>query len=215
MKEDNTILHLSDYIQNNRKIESVNHNEILKVVEKPDTNLLTRTFAFGIDLSVVILLNSMIHAAYGLFINQFLSPMDESARLTFLNTSITLQLSLFILMFGSYFFYCGVVLSGKSLGKKIMRLSVIDERFVINHIENTHEVSIAQSAQRTLGYLLCYVSFGAFFIFNFASEDQRGLSDYLSSTRTVSDEWLDSMLEHKEFSAEEVTIDIRSLNKAA
>ncbi len=61
---------------------------------------------------------------------------------------------------------------------------------------------------------MCYLSFGTFFIFNFSSEDKRGLPDYLSNSRTVSDDWLKSMLEKKQYEAEVVSIDIRSLDVA-
>jgi len=215
MNDDNNVIHLSEHIQNNKKIDDVNLYENIKLLKKPQSNIVNRTVAFAVDFMIVLFINSSIHAAYALFVNQFLYPLDDKAKLLLLTSNTTLQMSIFLFLFGAYFLYSGVVLNGKTFGKTIMKLSIINEAFVINHIHSDHQITMTQSFQRTLGYLLCYFSFGAFFIFNFASEDQRGLSDYLSGTRTVDDEWLKLMLEHKEYAAEEVSIDIRSLDRAA
>lgn len=215
MNEENKVIHLSHYLKNNQKIESVNLDSKLEILDQPEANRSKRVAAFAIDFFAIAVINSSIHAAYALFVNQFLYAMKTQSRVMLLGDSLALQIGIFILLFGAYFLYCGVVLEGKTLGKKIMKLSIIQEAFVVNHLENDYHISMTQAAQRALGYMLCYLSCGTFFIFNFASEDSRGLSDYLSGTRTVSDNWLAQMLEHKEYASEEVTIDIRSLNKAA
>ena len=115
------------------------------------------------------------------------------------------------MLFAGYFLVNALIFEGSSVGKKLMGLVVINEDFTNSHIDKTHELNFMQSVQRTLGYVLCYLSFGTFFIFHFSSEDRRGLSDYLSNSRTVTTSWLKLMLEHKEFAAEVITIDIESL----
>jgi len=215
MKEENNIVHLSEYIQQNQKVESINKSLINRPESKPRSELNSRMMAFGVDFVAILFTNYLVHGAYTLFVNQFLHPIKSSSKSIILSTDMTVIVAVFLTLFASYFLYAGVVLNGKTLGKYVFKLSVINESFVINHLENTHEMTMMQALQRSAGYLTCYLSFGTFFIFNFASEDQRGLSDYLSGTRTVSDNWLNSMLEHKEFSAEEISIDIRALDKVA
>ena len=47
------------------------------------------------------------------------------------------------------------------------------------------------------------------------SEDNRGVPDYFSQTRTVSNEWFEAMLSYKRSNKEEVKIDIIALDQAA
>lgn len=214
MNEDQKILYLKDYTSNQNLVEP--HEYIsTQIQSRPTSEILARSFAFFIDMMVILLLNYTVHAAYGLFINQFLHPMNNASKLLFIEPQLSQSILVFLTLYTSYFLYTGVVLNGKTIGKMIFKLSVVNENFITNHLENTHETTMKQALYRAIGYLTCYLSFGTFFIFHLASEDNRGLPDYLSSTRTVTDEWLNSMLEHKEFSAQEVTIDIRSLDKAA
>lgn len=213
MKEENNVLSLQDYINHKETVDQ--HQSFEPIQAVPKSELVARAMAFGIDTFIILLVNYAVHAAYALFVNQFLHPLNSQSKMLFFDTQIGLSLSIFLILFGSYFVYTGVVLGGKTIGKMVFKLSVINENFVVNHLENTHQVTIKQSVQRAIGYLTCYLSFGTFFIFHLASEDNRGISDYLSGTRTVSDEWLAKMLEHKAYAAEEVTIDIRSLDKAA
>ena len=104
-------------------------------------------------------------------------------------------------------------MNGKTLGKMAMGLTVIKENYVHNMKEDQIHLTLSESAKRAAGYLGCLLSFGVFFVFTFASEDNRGLADYLSGSRTVSDKWLKQMQEFKETQQEQVIIDISRLDR--
>jgi uncharacterized RDD family membrane protein YckC len=215
MNNENKVVHLVDYIEQNKKIESVSADKLIPILGQPGPLLLKRGLAFMVDMMAIALLKTSLDAGYGLFINQYLSPFNSATKYGLTQSNIALHLSVFVMVFLGYFLFTTAVMNGKTLGKLVMKLTIINELFVQNHFEESHELSYSQVFQRSIGYVLCYLSFGTFFVFNFSSEDKRGLSDYLSNTRTVNDEWLSQMLEHKEFSAQEVQIDIASLDQAA
>lgn len=215
MNNENKVVHLVDYIEQNKKIESVSADKLIPILGQPGPLLLKRGLAFMVDMMAIGLLKTSLDAGYGLFINQYLSPFNSATKYGLTQSNIALHLSVFVMVFLGYFLFTTAVMNGKTLGKLVMKLTIINELFVQNHFEESHELSYSQVFQRSIGYVLCYLSFGTFFVFNFSSEDKRGLSDYLSNTRTVNDEWLSQMLEHKEFSAQEVQIDIASLDQAA
>jgi uncharacterized RDD family membrane protein YckC len=215
MNNENKVVHLVDYIEQNKKIESVSADKLIPILGQPGPLLLKRGLAFMVDMMAIALLKTSLDAGYGLFINQYLSPFNSATKYGLTQSNIALHLSVFVMVFLGYFLFTTAVMNGKTLGKLVMKLTIINELFVQNHFEESHELSYSQVFQRSIGYVLCYLSFGTFFVFNFSSEDRRGLSDYLSNTRTVNDEWLSQMLEHKEFSAQEVQIDIASLDQAA
>ena len=215
MDNENKVVHLVDYIEQNKKIESVSTDQIIPILGQPEPLLFKRATALMIDIMVIGLLKTTIDTGYAVFVNDYLSPFNTATKLGLTQSNIALHLSVFITVFLGYFLFTTAVMGGKTLGKFVMKLTIINELFVQNHFEEGHELKYSQVVQRSIGYVLCYLSFGTFFVFNFSSEDKRGLSDYLSNTRTVNDEWLNQMLEHKEFSAQEVQIDISSLEQAA
>jgi uncharacterized RDD family membrane protein YckC len=139
--------------------------------------------------------------------------MPRSQKLDEINGNLVLHAVIFVAIYWSYFLYTTYVLDGKTLGKMTMGLRIINENFLQDFDQLDYKISLQNSLRRSMGYLICYLSFGTFFIFNFSSEDKRGLPDYLSGSRTVSDNWLNQMLEKKQYSTEQVTIDIQALDK--
>ena len=91
----------------------------------------------------------------------------------------------------------------------------VNDHFIHDVDEKNYKLTLSQAAKRAFGYLTCYLTFGIFFIFNFASEDKRGLADYISSSRTVSDRWLKEMIEYKLHQREQLSIEISSLSVSA
>jgi uncharacterized RDD family membrane protein YckC len=215
MRDENKIVHLSDYITTQSSVNTVPEQLKAKFTKIPHANLFKRGISFGVDLLAIGVLKTMIDSGYAIFISQFLSPVSLNVQSELISTNMFLQVSTFVLIYCAYFLYSAYVLNGKTIGKMTMKLTVINEDFIYNHNENTHSINFNQSLKRSLGYLLCYISMGTFFIFNFSSEDKRGLPDYLSGSRTVSDDWLAQMLDHKTHQFEEVVIDLSSLDKAA
>lgn len=215
MNNDKNVIHLADYITQEAKIEDFDISKPLPQLGHPDSLLIKRGAALALDFSIVLTFNAALHTSFAVFVNEFFAPFSNTFKAGLTTPNMAYYASIFMVLFAGYFLVSALILDGGSIGKKVMGLKVINENFTNSHIDQNHELNFMQALQRSLGYVLCYLSFGTFFIFHFSSEDRRGLSDYLSNSRTVTDSWLKLMLEHKEYAAHVVTIDINSLNEAA
>ncbi|MEX0798644.1 MAG: hypothetical protein WD025_04335, partial [Bacteriovoracaceae bacterium] len=87
--------------------------------------------------------------------------------------------------------------------------------YPFDHEQHESSPTLAQAFKRAAGYLVCYFSFGAFFFFALLNEEKRGLPDFMSQTRVVSDEWLKGFKAYKKFDQDQIRININSLDKAA
>lgn len=215
MKNEENIIYLSDYVKNTEKVKIIDQLDKDFSAINPKTHLIKRGLALVIDLCTIGLLNVGLHNGYALFVSEFLKPLNYESQLHLIQGNLSLSIGIFLVTYFTYFFYCTFILSGKTLGKIALGLKVIKEDFVHNMQDNSYELDLKDSFHRAAGYLLCYLSFGVFFVFNFASEDKRGLPDYLSNSRTVSDAWLKQMLEYKVSQQEHITINISELKRAA
>lgn len=213
MNEKNNVINLLDYANTKKELKPFNGTSSDFQSQKPAANLVARGAAFFLDIAAIGLIKSSVDAAYYLFISEFLGVFNKSAIIMKTQQNIPLQILSYLLVFSAYFFFTNFVLEGKTLGKKVMGLTIIPESFVTVEDDQNISLNFKQCFYRVLGYNLCYLSFGTFFIFNFSSEDKRGLADYLSGTRTVTDEWLFEMQDLKESAKEVVIIDIQSLSK--
>lgn len=211
MKDNHSVIHLADYLEDSNKISIIDQRESDFSALLPKSNLIKRGFALTIDMAVIGLLYTGLVNGYSLFVAEFLGPINYQGQYDLIQGNLFFSLSVFIPLYFSYFLYCTFVMDGKTIGKMATGLKVIKEEFVHNMDVMEYELSLKDSFRRASGYLLCYMSFGIFFIFNFASEDKRGLPDYLSGSRTVSEKWLNQMLEQKAAMDEQVIIDISVL----
>ena len=121
---------------------------------------------------------------------------------------LTLPVEFLILLYSLF------ILDGQTFGKKIFKLTTVSDDYFHNETDDSNDITLKQSFQRTAGYLACYLSFGTFFIFSMMSEDKRGLPDYLSSSRTVSLEWLKSTIAQRSAKGDIIQIDIHSLSES-
>lgn len=213
MSNEDNVIHLKDYLDHSEPIQILNHVESDFSAMFPKTNLVKRAMALVIDLSTLTVLNVGIHNGYNLFVSEFLGPINYQSQFKLVQGNLAFSSSIYLLLFFSYFLYCTFIMNGKTLGKMAMGLTVIKENYVHNMKETQIHLSLGDSAKRAAGYLGCLLSFGIFFVFTFASEDNRGLADYLSGSRTVSDKWLKQMQEYKSTQDEQVIIDISKLDR--
>lgn len=214
MNSKENIIHLKDYTEKHKSIAQ----DILCPMDKnfsitPPTLLGKRMIALGVDLATIFLLKTSLHGAYAIFVSNFLAPLSQGKKLQLIEGHIGIHLITFLIIYSTYFLYTTFILNGKTLGKMAMGLRVIDENYLLKKEQKTYSLDLNRSFKRALGYVICYLSFGSFFIFNFSSEDKRGLPDYLSNSRTVSDQWL----KHFQFlkdqnEADVIYIDIHSIN---
>lgn len=201
--------------------QSIKYNEVVSgnvhvlPYSIPNGQLTRRVASMLIDLGAIGVLFASLHASYGVFVQQFLGFIPLQAQVKLAHGNFFVTASTYLLIYCSYFFYFSYLYRGQTLGKRLMNLVVVPESNLFNSNTTLSELSFKQAVQRTFGYLVCYLSFGTFYFFNFASEDKRGLSDYLSYSRTVCQEWYSNYLEHKSSSAEIIQIDVKQLDRAA
>lgn len=214
MKKQNNLIQLSHYIEQRKKIVPIDFYAQAQSIE--NQKILTKRFwAFTIDILSILLIKTAIDISYTVFIKNFyfFLSIKQQNHLAFGN--LPLQWSVTMIIFWTYFVFCHYTLEGKTFGKMFMKLRTINDEFIFNQEVQDYTPSLSCALRRTFGYFVCYISFGTFFSFSFFSEDQRGVPDYFSGTRTVSDEWLFGMIHHKQYQSQVINISIRSLQNVA
>ncbi len=212
MDSKNNIINLSQHIKYRRAF-LWEDKPLVSII--PKANLLRRCASMIIDMSILCLFNLLIFQAFTQFIMQYLYFVPTGIQHQIISASTAVYTGTFILTYLTYFFYFSYLHRGETFGKKLMGLTVISESLLNENKLGSLELTYSQAMQRTLGYFLCYISFGTFYIFNFASEDKRGLSDFFSNSRTVCSEWFHDFQSQKQVYAEVVEIDIKHLSKVA
>ena len=214
MSEDN-ILNLVEHLKSHTPIKTMDTDDLGAFSIDKEQTLLRRAFAFLCDFMVIATIKNMISVSYAVFVSEFLIPLSGAQKVAMASPGMAMEVAVFMTIFFTYFFYCNYVLDGKTLGSLLMKLNVIDDNYPFDREQENHQPSLEQTAKRAMGYMVCYLSFGTFFFFSLLNEDKKGLPDFMSGTRVVSDEWLKGFKAHKKFSQEQVRININSLDKAA
>ncbi|MBC76260.1 MAG: hypothetical protein CME64_09620 [Halobacteriovoraceae bacterium] len=213
MMEKNNVVKLIDYINSQKMPDDSEHFEFFPLSKEKTT--LRRAFAFMSDFTCVLMLNLMVLLSYATFVTNFFLPMSPTQKVSLLQMGDAFSFGVFTLIYFTYFLYCGYALNGKTLGCHIMKLNIIDEAYPHKENMTSSEPSLSQAFKRSLAYVACYFSMGMFFFLSLLHEEKRGIPDFFSKTRVVSDEWLKSFEAAKEGHKEHISIDINSLDKAA
>jgi uncharacterized RDD family membrane protein YckC len=209
------VIDLAQFAQKKAAIPTFNPHEAQYIDIKKDKISQRRIYSFIVDFAIISVINTSIHVTYSLFVQNFFLLFNETQKAELVQNNLPLQVSVFILIYTTYFLYGMFVLNGQTPGKMLFKLRTIKDDFIYNEQELNHALNLSSAWRRSFGYLMCYSSFGTFFLFSLMSEDKRGFPDYFSNSRTVSEEWLGAMLAYKQYSHEEIRIDISSLAKAA
>lgn len=211
----NKVTYLADYISQKKSIVTLERQYETVNLIRPRPMLFKRSIALMLDIVSISLIKMLLHTSYALFVGHFLGPLSYSQKSFLTQANPVIHISTFVLIYYSYFLFCTYILDGKTLGKLAMGLRVVKESYIRDPEEQNICLDLRDCFRRATGYLLCYLSFGTFFIFNFSSEDKRGLADYLSQSRTVSDHWLKEMQDFKTHQTQQVFIDVQSLDLAS
>jgi uncharacterized RDD family membrane protein YckC len=211
---ENNVINLVSHIQKRKEIKTFNEFEHQNIDHSKERLTQRRIYSFLVDFSSICVLSAAINTSYAIFINEFLFNLKMSAKTGLITNTFWLQASIFILTYTTYFLYSLFILDGQTFGKKIFKLTTVSDDYFHNETDDSNDITLKQSFQRTAGYLACYLSFGTFFIFSMMSEDKRGLPDYLSSSRTVSLEWLKSTIAQRSAKGDIIQIDIHSLSES-
>jgi uncharacterized RDD family membrane protein YckC len=212
---ENNVISLVSHLEKNSNIETVNEFDIKPIDIANDDITQRRIYSFLVDFSAIMVINTAIHTSYALFVSEFFQVLNIKVKAQLLMGNFGLQAGIFLMAYMTYFFYSMFILNGQTFGKMFFKLHTIDDNYIFEEDSKQYYLGARQAFRRAFGYLTCYLSFGSFFIFSILSEDKRGIPDYFSNSRTVSEEWLEGMKAYKKYEHEEVRINITSLDKAA
>ncbi len=210
---ENNIINLVDVIAQKKEVQTFQNEHVAPLKIEDEKISQRRIYSFIVDFTSILLINTCIQTAYAVSINEFLYSVNLQARMDLFSQSLPFQVGVFLLTYCAYFFYSLYVMDGQTFGKKVFKLHAVKDSYIFNESES-ETLSLTDSFRRTMGYLGCYLSFGSFFVFSMMSEDKRGLPDYFSSSRTVSEEWLVSNKFYRSIDPEQVQIDVDSLSMA-
>lgn len=215
MVMENNVIVLADYLEKKNALPTFDKDEFTYFDLKKDQIMWRRVGAFCADFFIILTLFNMMQVAYAQFVNTFMVPMSNAQKTQLITDSIVLNIVLFATVYVAYFFVANFIYEGQSFGKKWMKLKVINEDYIYFKEVDDYQLSFSQSIRRSFGKFLCYASFCTFFILNFINEEKRGISDMVSKTRVVSEEWFDGFKANKKYDLEDVKIDINSLDRVA
>lgn len=213
--KENNVINLVDHLKTQEEISTFNPADIGYFKIEDDKIMVRRVYSFIVDFFTIMLLNTAVNVSYSVFVKNFFYLLNMKQQQHLITNSFMVQISVFLLIYTTYFLYSQYALNGQTFGKMVFKLTTIKDNFIFKEEEQQFTPGLSQAWRRTVGYLGCYLSFGVFFLFSFMSEDKRGLPDYLSQTRTVSNEWLEGMIAYKQYEHSQVRIDITALDKAA
>ncbi len=162
-----------------------------------DPNLLKkRVYSFTADLVVIALINKGLMYTYISFLKTYFYQLPLKTQFLLESKVYSIHSVSLLLVFWGYFiisYYWG---EGKTPGKLLFGLKVYSPSF-----KNTAEyhLTLKESFSRTMGYFLCYLTFGLLFGIAFFTKNKKGIPDWLSHTSIVSDEQM-TYLDHAYFS---------------
>lgn len=214
MEKPNNIIQLTHYIEQQKKVVPSDFYAVPTSMD--DYKILSKRFvAFAIDNFFILSIWVAINIAYSTFIQSFYFFLNIKQQMLLASRDLPINFIVTMTVFWAYFVFCHYTLEGKTIGKMVMRLRTIKDDFIFDPEIMEFGPSLTNSIRRAFGYFICYFSFGTFFSFSFFSEDQRGVPDYYSSTRTVTDEWVGGMLQHKQYQSEIIYISLRSIKQVS
>jgi len=138
-----------------------------------------RLYSFAFDILFIFILNKGLMSAYFKALEQYY-PLDQRLYNQALALYPFVQFSLFTSLFFGYFIWTQYTWNGKTLGAIINNIKVKED--------NKKLISLKHICLRTLGTFICYLSGLILFIPIYFSKDNKGLSDWMSSTHIVRDE---------------------------
>lgn len=183
--KDKKVVDLKHYL--NKKIEPRKLQVNLDFLEDRGKNLHKRSFAFALDIFTIGVLKVGTVFSYAKFLETMVVDLTFSQKYQLQKALTYFDFFLTFAIFFGYFTFCFYTLNGKTLGKKLMKLTVITNNYMNNPDEHDFKMTFGQAFMRTLGYLVSYLSFGIMFALPFLRSDQKSLSEIFSKTTVLTD----------------------------
>lgn len=171
---------LKDAIENEAKIIPFPNQQ------KPKNNakllLRKRTYAFLIDLYVIVLIKVIMTLSYTTFLKAFFFQLPMAKQKMMLENLQVADMMVTPVIFFTYFFFSYFAGEGKTIGKIFLKISVV------NHSQSS--LTLKESFMRSMGYGINYMTAGLLFLLPFFRKDARGIPDMISKTMIKMDEEL-------------------------
>ncbi len=107
----------------------------------------------------------------------------------------------------SYFLVASYLFEGKTIGKSIFNLRVV------NKLERDGQIFFRDCLLRSVGYTLCYIMLFIPFLASAFGKEAKGLPDYLSETEVVTEEDFQQLLRDQEESQTLNKTEDRAINQ--
>ena len=191
--EPNNVISLLDYIENKKTVESViEQSEYISKMAP----ISKRVMSFIIDIGCIINIKLLMNLAYMTFVSEFLFILPRNTQSSLVNGVTIFDWSLTMIIFISYFTIANYLGNGKTIGAKVMKLSLVDNHY-LNDMSNEFQPTLTQSFRRAMSYFISYLSFGTLFGIALLTKDKRGFPDIISKTSILTDDELHQVFLHK------------------
>ncbi len=139
--------------------------------------LRARLYAFTIDLILITFITILINFAFISYLQTLSMGLPSEVQNFFLK-SITINSTYIIALvtFG-YFFVSYLLLNGKTIGKKLLKLEILNK--------NNQPLSTTQIVARATAYSLCFIINPLLLFIPLLDRLDRGIPDFLSQTSVV------------------------------
>jgi len=145
---------------------------------RPNQILRSRTYAFTIDLFLILTIEKIFTLGYFNFINTYFNLLPHEI-LNRINTNFAgMNVLCSVIIFWSYFLSSYYLGKGQTIGKMLFNINVKSKKFPHN------PPNILEIFLRTCGYFFCYITGSLLFILPFVTKNKKGLPDWLSSTES-------------------------------
>jgi hypothetical protein len=185
MSNTNNVVELKNYLKKNIPSRELTKS-LFEKFQASNCNI-KRIQAFSIDLFIVGMIKTSIDFAYALFLSTFFYNLDIFAQAELINNMQIFSLAQAVVVASAYSFLNYYLLSGRTIGKKMMKLTTVNNEYVENIDFWNNELSINQCIMRTLGYISSSALMGVMYAFPFMRSDRKSLSDMWSNSTVMTE----------------------------
>lgn len=150
--------------------------EQLDMTSKMKSELLKkRTYAFSLDMALVLLLNKAITLSYTNFLRTVFYQLAPQTQTKVLLSYNYVTLSTLWIVFWAYFVLSYYLGQGKTPGKLIFEIQTFSKK-------TNDGLTLTESLVRTMGHFVCMITGLFLFALPYLRKDQKSLADIISDT---------------------------------
>jgi hypothetical protein len=185
MNTTNNVVELKNYLK--RNIPSRELSKSLFEKFQPSNCNFKRMQAFSIDIFIVGIIKISIDFAYATFLSTYFYNLDIFAQAELMNNMRIFSFAQAIVVASAYSFLNYYLMNGRTIGKKMMKLTTVNNEYVENIDFWNNELSAQQCIMRTLGYISSSALMGVMYAFPFMRSDRKSLSDLWSKSTVMTE----------------------------